>query len=134
MRRSNRPNGLRGSHSSGMSDRESLREQLASLGGTKEIVRQGFVWFFTFLVLAAVVGIITALVRLGFQFLWQFVITGIPAIGMAIWADPWLVLALVIAALLAWSRPWEGYLDDSELLPRRGSHVQNWGSRAIDDE
>jgi hypothetical protein len=99
----------------------------------RDAVRKVFLGMFGFVLVAVFLLIVTALVRLAFVFILGVFLLGIPAIGQIVRADPWVILALVIAALLAWSRPWEDHASDGE-VPRRGSHVQRRGSQSLDDE
>ena len=115
-------------------ERESLRERLASTEDARDLVRNVFIGLFAFVILACVLIFFTAVVRIGFVYVWSIVIHGIPALAMMVWADPWLLAALVVAALLAWSRPWEDSVVDDEPAPRRGPRVKRMGSQSFDDE
>jgi hypothetical protein len=127
MRRSQRRStDSRTNRSSTSSRGESFRRRLGSSADARDAVRKMFVGLFAFVVLAIVLSLITALVRLVFTFGWGFVVNGIPAIAQMFWADPWLFLALAVAALLAWSRPWEDFQEPGDPPPRRGPRVERW--------
>lgn len=97
-------------------------------------MRRVFYWIAASIIVTIALLIVTALVRLAFIYAWGVITLGIPAIGQSVWADPWLILAFIVAALLAWSRPWENLNVPQEEVPRRGPKLERWGRHTSDDE
>ena len=117
MRRTSRP-----------STRSRLRSALAdtSPDGVRDAVRGVFVAIIAIVILTGMLFIGTLLVRGALTGVYHFTVAAIPWMWRACLRDPWLFLALFIAILLVWTRPWDGLgggADDD--LPRRGSHVKS---------
>lgn len=75
---------------------------------------------------AAAVLVVTAIVRAGMTAAFVFVVKGIPAMLLLVSRDPLLILAVIIAAIIVWARPWEPHSDDAPSI-RRGRELLSLG-------
>ena len=91
-------------------------------GSWEEFVRKIFLAMYAVAAFAVTLIVITVAVRFG-MFL-VFYAALVVVVGFAMWlvTDPVAIVALLIAILLVWTRPWETH-DPPEDRPRRGSRL-----------
>ena len=91
----------------------------------RDAVRNMFVAIAWTIIFVIAVMIVAILVRVAFVALYQFTTETIPQWCLACLRDPWLFLAIIVAALIVWSQPWKNFRSSGEPdLPRRGSHLK----------
>lgn len=84
-----------------------------------------FLLAFIAVVAAIVVFIATVIVRGGISVLHAVAANGMPRVIAVLSADPWYVVALIIAVLFLWSYPWELENGGPSSPVRRGRQVAN---------
>ena len=91
-------------------------------------VRKVVVWLFLSTILLAMAVVLTVLIRMGMSSGSEFLAQGIPVAFLAVWRDPILIVAFVIAAILLWIAPWERFGNvDKESDVIRGREVTSLG-------
>lgn len=109
----------------------------------REMVKWGFIHFAIFVLVVAVMLLITSVMRGILTGVGNAIFVGIPTMIVAVYYDPWLVIAFILAVLFVWSRPWEelgidfsswwGGGGDNPRV-RRGSRLGRWGRRYTDQD
>lgn len=88
-----------------------------------------------FVIVMIVMMFATVLVRAGMNLAANAVVVGIPTLILAVYRDPLLIPAFLIALFICWVSPWEDYVQDGDdPRPRRGSRLRRMGTRFVDDD